>query len=111
MRELAEIASLGEMRRYLQLDELQLAELRLILQQHPEGAGLLNHINDVVRETLEDPKLLNYRYAARKLYEEEGVIEVDACDPVSLVSDDGGAWVAAWLWVSDDEAESPWVDL
>lgn len=39
-----------------------------------------------------------YRSAARRLWHEEGSIEVDEAAAVSL-SEDGGAYVQAWVWV------------
>ncbi len=44
-----------------------------------------------------------YVSAAEDRYAEEGSIEVDAPTVVS-VSDDGGAYVMAWLWVSNGDA-------
>ena len=47
--------------------------------------------------------------AAKEIYEEEGRIEVDtgAKLPTGRVSrgDDPGAYVLAWVWVYDEEAE------
>jgi len=41
------------------------------------------------------------RNAARFLYESEGAIEIDDNATVSI-SDDNGAYVAAWVWVRVD---------
>ena len=43
--------------------------------------------------------------AAKRIHQEEGELEVDYGAVVSY-SDDGGAYVAAWVWVSNDEVES-----
>lgn len=51
-----------------------------------------------------------YRDAAKRWKHEEGVLEIDDLAEVSeLVAEaddpgDEGAYVAAWLWVSDEEA-------
>jgi len=39
-----------------------------------------------------------YRAAAAEQYEHDGTLEIDADAPVSL-SEDGGAYVQAWVWV------------
>ena len=45
-----------------------------------------------------------YREGARRLWCEDGEIEIDEGATVS-VSDDGGAYVQAWVWVSDSDLE------
>lgn len=45
-----------------------------------------------------------YRKAAKELHLSEGTLEIDSNAIVSQ-SDDGGAYVQAWVWVDDDEAE------
>ena len=45
-----------------------------------------------------------YREGARRLWYEDGEIEIDEGATVS-VSDDGGAYVQAWVWVSDSDLE------
>lgn len=51
-----------------------------------------------------------YRDAAKRWKHEEGVLEIDDLAEVSeLVAeaddpDDEGAYVAAWVWISDEEA-------
>lgn len=42
--------------------------------------------------------------AAKRLHQREGTIEVDDNALVSI-SDDGGAYVAAWVWVYDTDLE------
>lgn len=46
-----------------------------------------------------------YRQQARSEFHDEGTIEIDDLAPVS-VSEDGGAYVMAWVWVrNDDDSE------
>lgn len=44
-----------------------------------------------------------YRKAAKRIHACDGAIEVDADAPVSK-GDDEGAYVQAWVWISDEEA-------
>jgi hypothetical protein len=44
-----------------------------------------------------------YARAAFQKRHRDGEIEIDDCTVVSL-SDDGGAYVMAWIWVSDEAA-------
>ena len=44
-----------------------------------------------------------YRRAARAEYEREGEVEIDDNAVISR-GDDAGAYVQAWVWVSDEEA-------
>jgi len=46
--------------------------------------------------------------AARSLYQSEGEIEIDDNARVSRAegNPDNGAFVQAWVWVSDEEAKS-----
>lgn len=46
----------------------------------------------------EDEMLAKYRAAAKRLYHDEGTIEVDDNAVVSI-GDDDGAYVQAWVWV------------
>lgn len=68
----------------------------------------LEHLNkiavDEVGATLEPGSITDARYieAAREKYESEGSIEIDESAKVSR-GDDPGAYVAAWLWVYDNE--------
>jgi len=50
-----------------------------------------------------DPVHAAYRAAAVEIYEREGSVEIDADATVSP-GDDLGAYVAAWVWVGDDDA-------
>ena len=50
-----------------------------------------------------------YVDAASRLYHEEGTIEIDdekhsSTPPKVSRSEDGGAYVEAWVWVPDEEA-------
>lgn len=45
-----------------------------------------------------------YHAAAKRLHESEGQLEIDNGATIS-VSDDGGAYVQAWVWVTDEEAQ------
>ena len=47
-----------------------------------------------------------YIEAARKRWEREGEIEIDD-DPKVSAGDDPGAYVQAWVWVSNEEAGLP----
>ncbi len=43
--------------------------------------------------------------AARSLYSDEGTLEFDDI-PVVSISPDGGAYIAAWVWVCDADADA-----
>ena len=47
-----------------------------------------------------------YIKAARKLYQQDGEVEIDQNCAISY-STDGGAYVAAWVWVSDLDVTFP----
>lgn len=51
----------------------------------------------------QDETVDQYREAARTKWEEEGECEIDDLAVVS-VSEDGGAYVQAWVWVSNEDA-------
>ncbi len=44
-----------------------------------------------------------YRAKAKELHEREGELEVDDSASVSRGTSDPGAYVQAWVWVSDEE--------
>lgn len=46
-----------------------------------------------------------YREAAKRLHHRDGEIEIDDTAKVCGPSPDGGRYVAAWVWVPDEEAE------
>ena len=58
------------------------------------------HTGDL--EVLEDPEDAGAIAAARAAHESEGSVEIDDSAKVSY-STDGGAYVAAWVWVGDDD--------
>lgn len=61
-------------------------------------------MQDDAKATQPDPKTAEaYRKAARDLHEIEGECEIDEGAAIGI-SDDGGAYVQAWVWVSDEEA-------
>lgn len=45
-----------------------------------------------------------YRAAAKRLHARDGEVEIDDNAKVCGPSPDGGRYVAAWVWVPDDEA-------
>lgn len=47
-----------------------------------------------------------YIKAAQRIYNDEGLIEVDDETAVSVGSD-SGAYVMAWVWVSDEDLAPP----
>jgi hypothetical protein len=47
-----------------------------------------------------------YAEKAKELFEREGSCEVDE-NPLVSISDDKGAYVMAWLWVSDGDLDLP----
>lgn len=44
---------------------------------------------------------------ARATWHDEGTLEIDDDAEESVSVSDGGAWVAAWVWVPDEEPEEP----
>ncbi len=80
------------------LTDGDLSSLELVIgHDHP----LCTRFRDALAE-LENPLFEKYR-AAAMASARDGEIEVDAGAVVSHGSD-GGAYVMAWLWISDDEA-------
>jgi len=74
-----------------------------------EGAALRSCISDlegVVGRVERSDDERAYVEAARALWQKDGGIEVDDNAIVSI-SDDQGAYVGAWVWVSDDEIIGP----
>jgi hypothetical protein len=45
-----------------------------------------------------------YRNAAKRMYHDEGTLELDDTPKVSK-GDDAGAYVQAWVWVSDSDIQ------
>lgn len=54
-----------------------------------------------------DPTEAAYRTAVKELHNIDGECEIDDGAVVSI-SDDGGAYIQAWLWISDEEANICW---
>lgn len=52
------------------------------------------------------PAVERYREAARRMYHDEGAIEIDDHAVISTPAEggDAGRYVQAWVWVSDEEA-------
>lgn len=70
------------------------------------GADVIAKLNELHRERVsdeEDEATQVYISTARARYHREGEVEIDDNAVVSE-SDDGGAYVAAWVWVSDADA-------
>jgi hypothetical protein len=63
-------------------------------------AGLIQTVDDAA----DDDVTRAYRAAAKDWWNREGEIEVDD-DAIVSVSSDGGAYVGAWVWVSEDQAD------
>jgi hypothetical protein len=51
----------------------------------------------------EDPDFGKYRDAAKKLHHREGELEIDD-DAIVSKGEDPGAYVQAWIWVSNSDA-------
>lgn len=51
-----------------------------------------------------DPTEKAYVEAAKRIHTDEGTVEVDDNAIVSI-SEDGGAYVSAWVWVYNDQAD------
>jgi hypothetical protein len=72
------------------------------------GADVIDALNKLYAERVADeadPVTVAYRAQAREEYHREGEVEIDDNAVVS-VSDDGGAYVSAWVWVYDEEDET-----
>ena len=48
----------------------------------------------------------DYRRAARRLYERDGVIEIEEFAHIEDADDRPGAWVETWVYVSDEDARA-----
>lgn len=71
----------------------------------PEDASLVKEMREKV-ESAFDPMNGHYVESAKERYQRDGEVEVDEqSDNSALVSfsDDGGAYVLAWVWVYDDD--------
>lgn len=48
----------------------------------------------------------DYRRAARRLHERDGVIEIEEFAHIEDADGRPGVWVEAWVWVSDEDARA-----
>lgn len=79
----------------------------LLEEAHRKGRDLNKHLktlSNAVRDLEASEQVAApYRDAAKAKLHNEGVIEIDDDATVSVSeSEDHGAYVQAWLWVSDD---------
>ena len=89
----------------LQLMDEQVQYLLTLAAAHAEDATLQSvagTLNECIA-SLTDETDEKYRAAARDEYEHEGDCEIDDGAPVSK-GGDPGAYVQAWVWVSNSEA-------
>lgn len=64
---------------------------------------LVNNALDEARQHAEEQEALQqYRDAAERIHGDEGTCEIDDSAIVSK-GDDDGAYVAAWVWVGDED--------
>jgi hypothetical protein len=56
------------------------------------------------RSTITDATIKAYRDAAKRVWHDDGQIEIDDCAEISR-SSDSGAYVQAWVWVYNDQLE------
>lgn len=52
------------------------------------------------------PSSNDYRRAARRLHERDGVIEIEEFAHIEDADDRPGVWVEAWVWVSDEDVRA-----
>ena len=90
---------------WIQLDDKELALVKDALEYlmsgsgHPEAEALLKAINE---RTERGPNDAAYIGAAREVFATDD-LEIDD-DPNVSLGGDPGAWVHAWVWVSDEDA-------
>jgi len=82
-------------------DELGLVKEILILNTS-KGCDLVRKINEFISRTL-GPDTEKYREAAQRSLGTEDNIEIDDDAPISK-GNDSGAFVQAWIWVSNEDA-------
>jgi len=88
----------------INITEDNVTSLREALQVQPLAesvADLLDRVAVAERNAI-DPTLAAYRTRARTTRHNEGAVEIDEAAPVSWAGE-GGAYVQAWIWISDDE--------
>jgi len=75
----------------------------LVLMDTRTLEQLLKQLKENVQAADKNPKISEkFRQAAKRQYEEDGQIEIDD-DAIVSMSDDGGAYVQAWVYVSEGE--------
>ena len=82
-------------------NELRVLTEALDLHPDPLASEIRKRAEDLAEEQ-NDPKLAKYKKVAIARHHDEGTLEVDAGATVSK-GDGSGAYVEAWVWVSDDE--------
>lgn len=85
----------------LEKEQLQLLRSAMIVTMptHPEAVSIVTKIDETFREAEEAG---GWPAMAREIYGEDGKVEVDG-DAVVSHGDDPGAYVMAWVWVTEDE--------
>lgn len=91
---------------HLTAEEIELVEMLA----RAEGERPLGHRPDRIAaliKTLEEacdlpPNAEGWVQAARDRHQDDGEVEVDDLAVISL-SEDGGAYVMAWVWVDDED--------
>ncbi|PZR92023.1 MAG: hypothetical protein DI537_14450 [Stutzerimonas stutzeri] len=85
----------------LDKDQLELvkATLSVMPQTHPVTAGIIRKIDETIADAAEPG---GWADKARELYGEDGKVEIDG-DAVVSTGEDPGAYVMAWVWVTEDE--------
>lgn len=91
-----DVSKIGERNRFLAFQR----DIQKLLAT--AGKVFLQYMKE---EDEEEAKLEKYRQAAKRIHVSEGSVEIDEGATVSI-SDDGGAYVQAWVWVDDDDVEA-----
>jgi hypothetical protein len=86
---------------WINLNEAEIELVKIALKD--KGAPFERIIDDIERsvDTQKGPEAAKYREMASEL-SKDGVLEIDDGAIVSM-GDDPGAYVMAWLWVSNGE--------
>lgn len=77
-----------------------LVDTATVSAPQPENAKAANVADPITRQISDN----RYRAAAQFLHHNEGTVEIDDQAPASW-GNDGGAYVQAWIWISDDAVE------
>ena len=93
----------------LAIDDLKKAFPWLGTDEEVDGSDAIDQINDAYEASLKEEKRqkrLRKKYLQwAKEQEQEGHLEVDCNAIVSKQDRGGGAYVACWMWVSNNEAQ------